>query len=156
MAHDTTPPRNKMILVFTLLSPAFLIALVPLFHDYFLDMTEGEVAARVAAAPPTIRDAIFAAQRQHLETGPMPIERAMREMASRGRDASPVIAPTPSDDTAAVSGWGPMEDAAAVAAAVAAHERVHRPPSPPPAPVVPSGVVPGGVLPAVLPPVPAP
>ncbi|NOY91954.1 MAG: hypothetical protein GXP55_12225 [Deltaproteobacteria bacterium] len=155
MAHDTTPPRNKMILVFTLLSPVLLIALVPLFHDYFLDMTEGEVAARVAEAPPTIRDATFAAQRQHLETGPMPIERAMREMASRGRDASPVIAPTPSDDTAAVSGWGPMEDAAAAAAAQAAHERAHRPP-PPPAPVVPSGVVLGGTLPTALPPVPAP
>lgn len=132
MAHDKTPPRNRMILVFTLLTPAVLIGLVPFFHTYFIQMTEGETAERLAAAPPDSRDAIFAAERQKLETGPMPIDRAMQTLGSRGRDASPIVAPTPSDDLSALSGWGPMADDARVAAAQAAHDAAHAPPPPPP------------------------
>ena len=152
MAHDITEPRNRTILVFTIISLLALIVLVPFFHTYFIEMTEGQGAARIAEAPPTARDATFATERQHLETGPMPIERAMRDLASRGRDASPVIAPAPSDDVAALSGWGPMENAAAAAAAQAAHELAHRPPPPP----VVEAIVDGGVQPLEAAPVAAP
>lgn len=160
MAHDTTPPRNRMILIFTLVSPALLILLVPLFHTYFTQMTEGEAVTRVAESPPGIRDEIFATEREHLDTGPMPIERAMRDIAARGRDASPVIAPTPSDDMGAVSGWGPLADEAAVAAAEAAHAAAHPPPPPPPpapsaAPVIGGASPPTPAAPTPAVPIPA-
>lgn len=59
---------------------------------------------------------------QKLQSGKMPIEAAMQEVASKGRSAFPSIAPNASEDVSALSGW--------------VHRRGFAPyvPPPPPAP----------------------
>jgi hypothetical protein len=58
---------------------------------------EGEVGAEVAA--------LKQAQRAAIETGAMPIERAMKLLADRGRMASPMVAPEASTDPGPAAGW---------------------------------------------------
>jgi hypothetical protein len=49
--------------------------------------------------------AVRAAEQQKLSSGAMPIDQAKRGLAQRGRAAFPKIAPKPSDDLSAMSGW---------------------------------------------------
>lgn len=45
------------------------------------------------------------AEAKKLASGRLPIEQAMRGLAERGRTGFPSVAPTPSDDLSAMSGW---------------------------------------------------
>lgn len=45
------------------------------------------------------------AEKQKLESGKLPIEKAMQALAQRGRGASNAIAPVQSEDLSAMSGW---------------------------------------------------
>ncbi len=55
------------------------------------------------------------AQKETLETGPMPIDKAMTEIATRGRGEFPTILARPSDDLSAVNGWSFQGDVAVAA-----------------------------------------
>ena len=103
MAHDKSPERSNLILFYTILSVSTLVALAFVFQSYFTATFEQEMYEKVESKPNAELHRIEAKARKQLDTGPMPIERAKRELVERGRPAS--IAPEPSDDLAALQGW---------------------------------------------------
>jgi hypothetical protein len=63
--------------------------------------------ALVGATSPKALLEVRASEQARLEQGPLPIERAMDQLASRGRrGAGPALEPLPSDDLAPMQGWG--------------------------------------------------
>lgn len=113
---DDTPPRNRVIAAYTALAVMTLIGLKFVFDSY-LDASRRSVrteqlrTSQATAALEEYRER----QRERLAGGAMPIERAMSELARRGRNAFPLIRPAPSQDLDPLRGWAqlPREPAAA-------------------------------------------
>jgi hypothetical protein len=120
---DDTPPRNRVIFGYTVLTVVTLIALKFVFDSY-LDVSrtatrrEHIADSRASRALAEYRRR----ERERLESGSMPVERAMRELGRRGRLAFPLIRPTESTDRAARVGWQqlPRTEAPAPAGGAAA------------------------------------
>lgn len=128
MAHDKTPERNNLILFYGVLSVVTLVSLGFVLRSYFTTQSEREESLQIAKTPIAKRDAIKAAQLKQLESGPVPIEQAMQELAAHGRDGIPLIKPEPSNNTGALEGWANLrlkpvvpQDVAAAAEAAAQH-----------------------------------
>lgn len=130
MAHENTPPRTRIIILFTSMSVLTLAVLHPLFISYFTTMTAEELRVKIRELPATEVAVYQREQAGLLEGGELPIERSMALIASGARP--PVITPAPSDEEAPRAGW----------AFAPAYEA---PPTPTPAPTV--GGVPGEVPP---------
>jgi hypothetical protein len=64
------------------------------FHD---ELSEGQASEALLAAR--------GEQKKALESGKIPLAQAIDTLAKRGRNAASSIAPTPSSDLSAVSGW---------------------------------------------------
>src|SRR3954468_16235986 len=92
--YDDSPPRNGIILFYTVLTVFMLIGVKFLLDSYFASMMNAEmyekVYSRGMAEVKTVREKEAAT----LNKGSMPIEQAVKLIAQRGRGASPVIAPT--------------------------------------------------------------
>src|SRR5688572_10994686 len=118
MATDETPPRHALILGIAFASVATLGTLKFIFDSYYKHVMEEEVAAK-SMAPVELQAARLADQ-QRLATGPMPIDKAMQDLAkARGN----VISPEQSTDDAPLVGWSKLPRVAvapAQSAAVAA------------------------------------
>ena len=103
MATDETPPRHALILGIAFASVATLGTLKFIFDSYYTHVMEAEVAAK--AMPPVELQAARLADQQRLSTGPMPIDKAMQDLAkARGN----VIAPEQSTDDAPLVGWSKL------------------------------------------------
>lgn len=133
MATDKSEPRTPLILFMTVLVVSILFALKFLFDWYFLDVAEQHVEELVLANPTSTaaRDELRAQWEADLARDPMPITKAMEQIGRRGRGSAALIAPQPSEDRGALTGWSHARpnqgDMRPIHVAVV-------PPPPPPAP----------------------
>jgi len=118
MATDQSPTRNRLILTIAIGTLFTLVGLKFVFDSYFTDMMESEALAKIAT-PDEVRQ-LREDEHKKLTGSPLPIERAMRELAQKGRDGSPLIAPQQSTDDAPLVGWAKGERAMQAASAPAA------------------------------------
>jgi len=130
--YDDSPPRNGIILFYTVLTVFMLIGVKFLLDSYFFSMMNAEmyekVYSRGMAEVKSVREQEAAA----LAKGSMPIDQAMKLIGQRGRGASPVIAPASGQGVAEVSGWSQMKRDVPEAAAPAAPEAPAAAPAPAP------------------------
>ena len=96
MGFEKSEPRNNQILLWGVISVITLVALVPLFHSYFGETFGEELAVKVYEQPNTEYEGIRDTQRGHLREAPIDIDRAMDQLATRGRAGTPVV-PRPND-----------------------------------------------------------
>lgn len=141
MATDQSPPRLRLIISIAVGTVVVLVSLKFVFQSYFTDMME-EAAASKFVGPDEV-NALHASETAKLTNGPaVPIDQAMSQLASQGRLGSTLIAPQPSDDTAALTGWAHLHDVdqpegsdggtAAPAMTASAGTTTTTPPGPPP------------------------
>lgn len=101
----TNRKRNRgywtIVLASTLLTIGALFALQE-WHRSFIMLSSGEGLRAEVGAEVT---GLQGAQREALSSGQMPIDRAMRLMAERGRTGSALVSPEPSTNPAPASGW---------------------------------------------------
>ncbi len=128
MATDNSPPRIKLILVLAISTVVTLFVLKFIFDSYFTEMMEHEAKAKTVE-PIEVRT-IRAEEDKKLTGSPVPIDKAISDLASKGREASPIIAPQPSDDTAAQVGW--LQGSRALAAKAAEGEGAKKEAAPAP------------------------
>jgi hypothetical protein len=107
MRHqETTMTIRRQLFVglrAALLTSAGLFALQTWYSSY-LDVAV--VHGDLAQVPLDAKlEAVRNEERAKLATGPMPIDQAMEALARRGRNAFPRLAPQPSADLSAMSGW---------------------------------------------------
>lgn len=103
MAADQSPPRNGLILGIAVASVFTLGTLKFVFDSYYRYIMEEEVARK--AAPPTELRAARLEEQQKLATGPMPIDRAMKEVA---KEREALIQPQQSADDGPLIGWSKL------------------------------------------------
>lgn len=96
MAYEKTEPRNNQILLWGGVSVLTLVALVPLFHSYFGITFRAELADKVYEVPNTPYEELRDAQRGALRDAPISVDRALEQLATRGRTNTPVM-PRPND-----------------------------------------------------------
>jgi hypothetical protein len=101
MATDQTPTANRLIVTITIVSVALLVVIRFALGSYFTQMVEGE--QRLKQSAPEEYTSLRAGQQRELTSGPMPIDQAIAQLASK-RD-SDVIAPKQSEDTTPLTGW---------------------------------------------------
>lgn len=87
----------------TLATIAGLFA-VQLWYESYLDVSVVHAMDRGAPLPKSLQD-VRDAEQAKLGSGKLPIEQAIAGLAQRGRAGFPRIAPKPSDDLSAMSGW---------------------------------------------------
>lgn len=100
MSTDNSQPRIKLIFTVIVISVTTLVGLKFVFDSYFIHETEAAhheklVTPEQVAKQHEVEAAAFAG-------AVMPIEQAMAAVA---KDRPAAIAPQPSDDTGALSGW---------------------------------------------------
>jgi hypothetical protein len=77
---------------------------VQLWYESFLDVSEVHALDRTAPLVKSLQE-VRDAEQAKLSSGRLPVEQAMAGLAQRGRAGFPKIAPKPSDDLSAMSGW---------------------------------------------------
>jgi hypothetical protein len=119
MATDNSPPRLRVIIATMAVSVFILVSLKFGLDSYYLSMMEGEEFAKVGSVPATDLMHLRAAEKKNLTTGKVPIDRAMKELAAKGRDGtftdlSADIAPQnpEKEDTGPLIGWVRLAKAA--------------------------------------------
>ncbi|WP_394822695.1 hypothetical protein [Pendulispora albinea] len=96
MATDNSPPRTRLILVMAVATAVTLFVLKFILDSYFTTMWEGEANAKI---PPALELAkLHEEENKKLTGSPIPIDKAISELASKGRESSALIAPQPSSD----------------------------------------------------------
>jgi hypothetical protein len=119
MATDNTPIPNKTIIVVGAGTLLTLVGLKFVLDSYFAQMTDEAVRSKLA--PTTELDQHRDAEKKRLAGGVMPIEKAMADLAAKGRDnpesLGADLAPRQSDDLGPMTGWVLLPQAAPRAAA---------------------------------------
>ena len=114
MATDSSPVQNKLIIAVGGLTIVTLVGLKFVFDSYYASMID-EVN-RTKLAPTTELTSHREAEKKRLSGGVMPIEKAMAELASKGREAPDALgsdlAPRQSDDLGPMTGWVRLPKAA--------------------------------------------
>jgi hypothetical protein len=109
MATDKSEPRVGVILKVGLISIVTLVVSHTLLAAYFDDMARAEEHRKFGDVKPEALMSVRADETARLSSGPVPIDKAMHEIAARGRvAASPDIAPSASKDLAPLQGWTQM------------------------------------------------
>lgn len=109
MATDKSEPRVGLILKIACASIVTLIATHAVLTSYFDEIARAEEHRKYGEVKPEALTAERDDEKARLSSGPTPIEKAMQEIAKRGRtEASPVIAPSASKDLAPLAGWVKM------------------------------------------------
>ncbi len=123
MAHESSNPKVK-VLILAAIGAAISLALFDVvFRSYYTAMMEGEESEKVLTVAPKQLIELRAAEQQRLTAAALPIDRAMKELATRGREdpalkklSAADITPEPSNDNGAVVGWGLLVTAPPAAA----------------------------------------
>jgi hypothetical protein len=106
MATDKSQPRAGLILKVGVLAIASLVAIHAALVAYFDRIAQAEEHRKFGEAKPEALMNIRAYEKERLTSSPVPIDKAMQQLATRGRTAaSPDIMPTPSPDTTPLKGW---------------------------------------------------
>jgi hypothetical protein len=108
MAIDKSEPRSGLILKIGVLAVATLVAVHASLVAYFDHIAQAEEHRKFGDVKPEALLSVRASEKERLSSGPVPIEKAMRELATRGRTASPEIVPSASKDLAPLQGWSKM------------------------------------------------
>lgn len=119
MATDKTEPKVKLIAGVAVLSIVFLVGVRFGLVSYFHMETDQEKYTKFGSMPHEERDKLREAEKQALANGPLPIDKAMQQLANQGRGD---MQPKPSKDMAALEGWRLMPRAVDSAAPPPAHE----------------------------------
>lgn len=109
MATDQSEPRVGVILKVAVVSIATLVAVRAALTAYFDQITQAEEHRKYGEQAPEALINMRSEERTRLMSGPMPIDKAMHQLATRGRkEASPDIMPSASKDMAPLQGWSKM------------------------------------------------
>jgi hypothetical protein len=108
MATDKSEPRVGVILKVAAVSIATLIAVHAVLVAYFDDIARAEERRKFGDVKPEALTSVRADEKARLTSGPMPIDKAMQQLATRRRTAIPEIMPTVSRDLAPLQGWTKM------------------------------------------------
>ncbi len=118
MAHESSNPKVKVMIIAAILSGVGLMAFDAVFRSYYTAMMEDEESEKVLTVAPKQLLELRAAEKQRLTSAALPIDRAMKELSTRGRedpglkDVSKIdISPQPSNDQGALTGWGMLAKA---------------------------------------------
>ena len=105
MATDNSPPKIRVILTIAFSSVVILGALNFVFRSYFQMMTAEANASHLR--PPAELIKLREGEQKNLTTGALPIDKAIAELASKGRESEGLkdIAPQPSNDLGPMVGW---------------------------------------------------
>jgi hypothetical protein len=126
MATEKSEPRVGLIVKVGALAVGTLIVVVAGLTAYYDDIARAEEHRKFGEVKPEALMNLRADEQARLNSGATPIDKAMQQVAARGRmAASPDIAPSFSKDVAPLQGWLKMP--AEVPSAMMATE-------PPPAP----------------------
>jgi len=106
MATDKSEPRIGLIVKVGVLSIVTLGVLRVAFDAYFDHEARAEQQRKIGEAKPDGLLNLRADEKTRLGSGPMPIEKAMEQLAVRGRlGQGPETAPKMSHDMAPLQGW---------------------------------------------------
>ncbi|MDP9034271.1 MAG: hypothetical protein M3O50_05655 [Myxococcota bacterium] len=105
MATDNSEPRVGVILRVGILAVVTLVLLRTALVSYFDHAAHAEEERKMGQVKPEALMQLRAGEKERLSSGPMPIEKAMQQLAARGRTAIPEITPTQSKDLAPLQGW---------------------------------------------------
>src|SRR5271165_2573520 len=101
MATDKSEPRVGLILKVSVFSIVVLIGLHAFLVAYFDEVAQAEEHRKIVDAKPEALMNARADEKARLASGPTPIDKAMQQIAQRGRtEASPMIMPSASKDVA--------------------------------------------------------
>ena len=120
MATDKTEPRVGLIFKVGLFCIVLLMAVHASLTSYFNFALQGEEQRKFGDIKPLALINLRAAEKDRLNGGSMPIDKAMDQVAREGRkNAEAAIAPAQSKDVAPLSGWSklPLEVPPAMMAA---------------------------------------
>jgi hypothetical protein len=109
MATDKSEPRVGLILKVGVLSIALLIGVHAFLVSYFDEVARAEEHRKMGDVKPEALLSARADAKARLNSGAMPIDKAMQQLAQRGRmEASPMLTPSASKDVAPLAGWSKM------------------------------------------------
>jgi hypothetical protein len=109
MATDSSEPRVGLIAKVGVFSVVVLLCTRAVLSTYFDFMEQAEKQRKFGLAKPEALMSQRAAEATMLSSGPMPIDKAMADLASRGRmGIGPEFAPINSKDVAPLQGWAKM------------------------------------------------
>ena len=108
MATDKSEPRVGLIFKVGGLSIVTLIVVHSALVSYFDRIARAEEHRKLGEAQPEALLSLRADEKARLASGSMPIEKAMQEVAAKGRKALPDVAPAASRDLTPLQGWQKM------------------------------------------------
>ena len=104
MASDKSDPRVGVILQVGVLAIVTLLATRAVLQAYFDRVERAEITRKLGTAESLV--SLRADEKERLNSGATPIDKAMQMMVARGRmNASPDIMPSASKDIAPMQGW---------------------------------------------------
>ena len=128
MASDKSDPRVGLILQVGVLAIVTLAITHVVLSAYFDRMERGEVQRKVGS--PEALMSLRADEKQRLNTGATPIDKAMQMLVTKGRmNASPDIMPSASKDLAPLQGRTKLPGQVPLAMTASAPEPVAPPPA---------------------------
>ena|ERR1700722_16015260 len=128
MASDKSDPRVGLILQVGVLAIVTLAVTHVVLSAYFDRMERAEVQRKVGS--PEALMSLRTDEKQRLNTGAMPIDKAMQMLIAKGRmNASPDIMPSASRDLAPLQGWTKLPGQVPAAMTASAPEAVAPAPS---------------------------
>jgi hypothetical protein len=109
MATDKSEPRVGLILKIGLAAVVTLIGVRAALSSYFDFAVQAEELRKFGEIKPTGLLSLRAQDKERLNAGAMPIDKAMEQLARQGRkSAAPDFAPIASKDMSALHGWVKM------------------------------------------------
>jgi hypothetical protein len=109
MATDSSEPRVGLIAKVGVFSIVVLLCTRAVLSTYFDFMEQAEKQRKFGLAKPEALISVRAAEATMLSSGSMPIDKAMADLANRGRmGMGPEFAPVNSKDVAPLQGWAKM------------------------------------------------
>jgi hypothetical protein len=105
MATDKSEPRNGIIAKVAVVAIATLVVVRAGLVTYFDRIASAEEHRKLGEAKPAALLGLREDEKARLYSGPLPIDKAMQQIAAKGRQASPEISPTASKDLAPLQGW---------------------------------------------------
>jgi hypothetical protein len=110
MATDKSEPRVGLIFRIAFLVIVSLVCIRAALNSYFSQIASAEEQRKFGDISPTALLALRADEDKRLKEGPMPVDKAMQDMAAKGRkDMSPDVMPAASArDIGPLQGWQKM------------------------------------------------